>query len=152
MKLTGSVGRMGRNDKGDVALVQQALATVKVKGLRPTGKLDPIGPGITRLRQTLPSWFRATQAIRGTTASVSGQPDPRRAARKAADKIKAVAPFPVKGRNALADAIQAVAKELDIALASTELWITRAGQFAAGLEIDGDLAGTHLGPSSWGAS
>ncbi len=32
MKLTGSVGRMGRNDKGDVALVQQALATIKVKG------------------------------------------------------------------------------------------------------------------------
>ncbi len=32
MKLTGSVGKMGRNDKGDVALVQQALATIKVKG------------------------------------------------------------------------------------------------------------------------
>ena len=85
MKLTGSVGRMGRNDKGDVALVQQALATIKVKGkfgsqplwkgradgrnsrdleaaigafqsakgLRPTGKLDNFGPGMTRLRQTL---------------------------------------------------------------------------------------------------
>ncbi len=137
MKLTGSVGRMGRNDKGDVALVQQALATIKVKGrfgsqplwkgrvdgrnsrdleaaigtfqsakgLRPTGKLDAIGPGITRLRQTLPTSFRATQAIRGTTASVSGQPDPRRAAKKAADKIKAAAPFPVKERNALADAV-----------------------------------------------
>ncbi len=94
MKLTGSVGKMGRNDKGDVALVQQALATIKVKGkfgsqplwkgradgrnsrdleaaiagfqslkgLRPTGKLDNFGPGMTKLKQTLPASFRATQA------------------------------------------------------------------------------------------
>lgn len=33
MKLTGSVGRMGRNDKGDVAPVQQALTTIKVTRL-----------------------------------------------------------------------------------------------------------------------
>ena len=123
MKLTGSVGRVGRNDKGDVALVQQALAAIEIKdrfgsqplwkgradgrnsrdpeaaigtfqaakGLRPIGKLDNFGPAITRLRQTLPTSFRATQAIRGTAASVSGQPDPRRAARKTADKIKAAA-------------------------------------------------------------
>ncbi len=97
MKLKGSVGKMGGNDKGDVALVQQALATIKgkgkfgsqplwkghvdgrnsrdleaaiagfqaAKGLRPTAKLDAIGPGITRLKQTLPTSFRATQAIRG---------------------------------------------------------------------------------------
>ena len=174
MKLNGSVGKMGRNDKGDVALVQQALATIKVKGkfgsqplwkghvdgrnsrdleaaigcfqfakgLRPTGKLDAIGPGITRLRQTLPASFRATEAIRGTTASVSGQADPRGAARKAADKVKAAAPFPVKERTALADAILKVAKELDIALASKEHWITRDGRFATGFDIDGDLAGT----------
>ena len=32
MKLKGSVGKMGGNDKGDVALVQQALATIKVNG------------------------------------------------------------------------------------------------------------------------
>ena len=173
MKLKGSVGKMGGNDKGDVALVQQALATIKVngkfgaqplwkgrvdgrnsrdleaaigvfqaaKGLRPTGKLDAIGPGITRLKQTLPTSFRATQAIRGTTASVSGQADVRGAAKKAADKIRAAAPFPVKERTALADAIQAVAKELDIALASTELWITRDGRFAVELEVEGKLAG-----------
>ena len=173
MKLTGSVGRMGRNDKGDVALVQQALATIKVrgkfgsqplwkgrtdgrnsrdleaaigafqaaKGLRATGKLDAIGPGITRLRQTLPTSFRATQAIQGTTANVSGQPDAGRAAKKTADKIKA-APFPVKERKALSDAILAVAKELNIALALGETWITRDGRFAAAFEIDGDLAAT----------
>ncbi len=174
MKLKGSVGKMAGNDKGDVALVQQALATIKVKGkfgaqplwkgrvdgrnsrdleaaigvfqaakgLRPTGKLDAIGPGITRLKQTLPTSFRATQAIRGTTASVSGQADVRGAAKKAADKIRAAAPFPVKERTALADAIQAVAKELDIALASTELWITRDGRFATEFEVEGKLSAT----------
>ncbi len=174
MKLTGSVGRMGRNDKGDVALVQQALATIKVrgkfgsqplwkgradgrnsrdleaaiagfqsaKGLSPTGKLDAIGPGITRLRQTLPTSFRATQAVQGTTASISGQTDVPRAAKKTADGIKAAAPFPVKERNALADAVLAVAKELGIALALNETWITRAGQFAAEFEIAGNLAAT----------
>ncbi len=174
MKLTGSVGRMGRNEKGDVALVQQALATIKVKGkfgsqplwkggadgrnsgdleaaigtfqaakdLRPTGKLDNFGPGMTKLRQTLPASFRATQAVQGTTASVSGQTDVPRAAKKTADKIKAAAPFPVKERNALADAVLAVAKELGIALALNETWITRAGQFAAAFEIASDLAAT----------
>ncbi len=42
----------------------------------------------------------------------------------------------------MADAVQAVAKELNIALALNETWITRAGQFAAGFDVDGDLAGT----------
>jgi len=162
------------NRKGDVALVQQALATIKVKGkfgsqplwkgradgrnsrdleaaiagfqslkgLRPTGKLDNFGPGMTKLRQTLPASFRATQAVQGTTASISGQADVARAAKKTADKIKAAAPFPVKERDALADAVLAVAKELNIALDLNETWITRAGNFAATFEIAGDLAAT----------
>lgn len=174
MKLTGSVGKMGRNDKGDVTLVQQALATIKVKGkfgsqplwkgrpdgrnsrdleaaiasfqtakgLRPSGKLDNFGPGMTKLRQTLPASFRATQAVQGTTASVSGQTDVPRAAKKTADKIKAAAPFPVKERNALAEAVLAVAKELSIALEVNEFWITRAGNFAAVFDIAGNLAAT----------
>lgn len=157
-----------------MALVQQALASIKVKGrfggqplwkgradgrnsrdleaaigyfqtakgLRPTGKLDPIGPGITKLRQTLPTSFRATQAIRGTAARVSGQADVGRAARKTADRIEAAAPYPVKERKALSDAVRAVAKELNIAPALNETWITRDGRFAAGFEIDGDLAAT----------
>jgi len=65
-----------------------------------------------------------------------------RAAKKTADNIKAAAPFPVKERNALADAVQAVAKELGIALALNETWITRAGQFAAEFDIAGNLAAT----------
>ncbi len=36
----------------------------------------------------------------------------------------------------------AVAKELNIALALGETWITRDGRFAAAFEIDGDLAAT----------
>ncbi len=36
----------------------------------------------------------------------------------------------------------AVARELNIALALDETWITRDGRFAASFEIDGDLAAT----------
>lgn len=82
------------------------------------------------------------EPVRGGGGSVFGQRDASRSAANEAARVMSSAPFPIRERTALADAIGTVGRDFNIHLKRKRDWISRGGRFATELEIDGRLSGS----------
>lgn len=163
--ITASVGKTGQNKSHDVALIQAALLNVKVAGKATfTGRVDgrsspalvaailtfqntnrvtpangtfqSIGPGMMKLKNSLPASLKGMRAITGT-AAVYVSTASENSAKAEANAQKTKAPFPMDGPEALAKIFDKTYSTAKLSLTRMKDSITEQGHFRTQLDFVG---------------
>ena len=163
IKLSGSVGRMGPNKTGDVALIQAALMNVKggpfwpgpIDGKKTTkfveaitafqtanrvtpanGTIQSFGPTMNKLKSALPMSMSGLGALPDSAVVFVAGAGTREAEREA-EATKRKAPFPKLEAEALSKIQKTIGKSAGLCLERAKDSVTRDGCFATELDFQG---------------
>ena len=163
IKLSGSVGKMGPNKTGDVAVVQAALMNARggpfwpgpIDGKKTTkfveaitsfqtahkvnpanGTIQSFGPTMNRLKSALPMSMSGLGALPDSAVVFVAGAGAREAEREA-EETKRKAPFPKLEAEALAKIQKTIGKSAGLCLERVEDSVTKDGCFATELDFQG---------------